>query len=305
MVIRQLLGASRKLILKIAGYLLSDRLFFQLIGRKLGRNSIIKQCNVSGLKHVNDHCIIKDSYFEGSINIADHCRIQKSLLKGKINVLSDCSITNSTICSDVTIYESSIIEDTELKGTIVLKEGLKLIGGSIKIYGNIEIGRYSSLNGPNLDIYSQINKVRIGNFCSIARNVSFQEYNHRIDRISSYFINGNLIKDKSSSYNEIESKGDIIIENDVWIGTHCVILSGAYISNGAVIAANSVVTGYIPPYAIAGGNPAKVIKFRFDDSVIDELLKSAWWNWSVEKIKSKANLFLKECDNEVLAMLAD
>jgi virginiamycin A acetyltransferase len=94
--------------------------------------------------------------------------------------------------------------------------------------------------------------------------------------MTTYFLRKNL--EKKHSKEDLVSKGPITIGHDVWIGTHCVILSGAEIGTGAVIAANSVVTGAIPPYAIAAGTPAKVIRYRFDEKTINELLESRWWD---------------------------
>jgi virginiamycin A acetyltransferase len=90
---------------------------------------------------------------------------------------------------------------------------------------------------------------------------------------------------------DLVSKGNIELGHDVWIGTQCVILSGAKIGTGAVIAANSVVTGEIPPYAIAAGSPAKIIKYRFEEKVISELLQSKWWDKTHEQIIDLFNNF--------------
>jgi virginiamycin A acetyltransferase len=83
---------------------------------------------------------------------------------------------------------------------------------------------------------------------------------------------------------EFPYKGDTVIGNDVWIGYEAVIMAGVKIGDGAIIASKSVVTKDVPAYAIAGGNPAKVIRQRFDDQAIANLLKIAWWNWDMEKI---------------------
>jgi hypothetical protein len=74
------------------------------------------------------------------------------------------------------------------------------------------------------------------------------------------------------------SKGDIVIMNDVWIGYGCTVLSGVTIGNGSILAARSVVTKDVPPYSIVGGNPARVLKYRFNPEVIDLLLKISWWD---------------------------
>jgi acetyltransferase-like isoleucine patch superfamily enzyme len=83
-------------------------------------------------------------------------------------------------------------------------------------------------------------------------------------------------------------KGDIIIENDVWIGSTATIMSAVKISNGAVVGAGSVVTKDVPPYAIVAGNPAKVVKYRFTEEQIEKLLSIAWWDWEEQKIRDNA-----------------
>lgn len=180
-----------------------------------------------------------------------------------------------------------------LKGKIIIEDNAKIVGG-VYISGNVEIGRHTSINGPNVDIYAKINKVTIGNFCSIARNVSIQEFNHNFNNLSTYLISKNILK--SSGEEDLSSKGEIIIGNDVWIGAHSVILSGVTIGDGAIIAANTVVTKDVPAFAIIGGNPSKVLKYRFDDLIIEEILKLNWWNWSDDKIKENISLFRNGID---------
>lgn len=219
----------------------------------------------------------------------------RSLLR-KFDIFLDKNVIlkNVNLSGKIHIGSSSMIEQATISGSFSAEPGLKIFAGGTNIYGNVEIGRFTSLNGPNFDIEAGNNKVSIGSFCSLARNVSIQAENHRTDRVTSYFICQNVFNIQQAE--ETCSKGDIVIENDVWIGTQCVILSGAHISTGAVIAANSVVTGFIPPYAIAGGSPAKVIKFRFSPDEINILLESKWWEWSEEKLKDKKSLFLDKFD---------
>lgn len=161
--------------------------------------------------------------------------------------------------------------------------------GNIECNGNIRIGSNTSINGPGTRLSAIINNVIIGNFCSIASNVIIQEYNHKFDRISTYYINKNICDKPVQA--DIFSKGDIVIGDDVWIGSNSVILSGVNIGRGVIIGAGSVVTKDIAPYTIVGGNPAKEIKMRFGQDVIDLLEKTEWWLWNRNDIKKYRYIF--------------
>lgn len=86
----------------------------------------------------------------------------------------------------------------------------------------------------------------------------------------------------------------MVIGNDVWIGVNACVLSGVRIGDGAVVGACSVVTRDVPPYAIVAGNPARLVRKRFDDETIEELLKIKWWDWDIERIKENLPLLLSE-----------
>lgn len=86
------------------------------------------------------------------------------------------------------------------------------------------------------------------------------------------------------------TKGDIVIGNDVWVGVHATILSGVNIGDGAVVGACSVVAKEVPPYAIVVGNPARVVKYRFAENVIEQMLAIRWWDWSPEQIAAAKEL---------------
>ena len=200
------------------------------------------------------------------------CVIKRTKIRGTVSIGERCVLRNSIVAGNVSIRDWTKIDD-------------------VKIHGNVEIGNNTSIYGPNTDVLSAINKVKIGKFCSIARNVSIQEYNHKMDRLTTYYYSMNIMNNATPA-KDITSDGDIVIGNDVWIGAHSVILSGITIGDGAVIGANCVVTGDVPPYAVVGGVPARVIKYRFNEEIIEELLKLCWWNWSLEKIKLKSEIFL-------------
>jgi len=147
----------------------------------------------------------------------------------------------------------------------------------------------------NVNIISWSDKfsVFLGKYNSIGRDCNFFLHaNHRPDWIStSSQLWGPVTDEISKMHMEIghpSCKGDIIIENDVWIGAKATIMSGVKISNGAIIGATATVTKDVPPYAIVVGNPGKIVKFRFTDEQISSLLKISWWNWDEEKIKNEA-----------------
>lgn len=193
-----------------------------------------------------------------------------------------------------------IADNAYVSGSVM--QGNVIIGDKCKIYqshleGNINIGAFSSIWGPNTFIIGRVNGISIGKFCSIARNVSIQEDYHNPKRITTYFLERNMLL-TTLKKNAIISKGKIVIGNDVWIGAGVQILSGVNIAHGVVVGAGSVVTKDIPPYAVVGGNPAKIIKFRFNQSKIDELMALAWWNWSTEKIKENQDFLLSVLNSE-------
>lgn len=120
------------------------------------------------------------------------------------------------------------------------------------------------------EINSKSNMLFIGNYCSIADEVKFLlSSEHNLKFISSYPFQAIVL----NMGPEATGKGDITIDDDVWIGYRAMILSGVHIGQGAVVAAGTVVTKDVPPYAIVGGVPAKVIKYRFSPEVIEQLLK--------------------------------
>ena len=132
-------------------------------------------------------------------------------------------------------------------------------------------------------------KLIIGKFCQIAANVRFimNGANHATDGFSTFpfCAFGNEWKDVPLTP---DYKGDTVIGHDVWIGYNAIVMPGVQIGNGAIIASGSVVTKDIEPYCIVGGNPAKLIRKRFNDETISKLIKLAWWDWPFDKITQYA-----------------
>lgn len=126
----------------------------------------------------------------------------------------------------------------------------------------------------------------------IASDVKFimNGANHLIDAISTYpfsiFGNG---WDKAMDGKQFPYKGDLVIGNDVWIGYNSILMAGITVGDGAIIAANSTVTGDVEPYTIVGGNPAKLIRKRFSEEKTAKLLELKWWDWDIKKITANVN----------------
>ena len=165
---------------------------------------------------------------------------------------------------------------------------------------NIEIGDFTYYDDPDgpdkfaqkcvLHHYPFIgDKLIIGKFCAIAEGARFimNGANHAMSGFSTYPFNifgHGWEKGFDPATWSKEVRGDTVVGSDVWIGMEAVILPGVEIGHGAIIAAKSVVTHDVAPYAIVAGNAAKVVKMRFDDRTIRRLLALAWWDWPVDKI---------------------
>ena len=169
---------------------------------------------------------------------------------------------------------------------------------------NIEIGDYTYYDDPDGAHNFENNvlyhfpfvgdRLVIGKFCAIARGVKFimNGANHKMSGISTYpfQIFGNGWEKVMPADGELPYKGDTVIGNDVWIGYDALIQPGVTVGDGAIIAARSVVVADVPPYAIVGGNPARVIRERFDADSVRRLLALAWWDRPAEWISKHLDL---------------
>ncbi|AVT77093.1 chloramphenicol acetyltransferase [Rhodopseudomonas palustris] len=165
---------------------------------------------------------------------------------------------------------------------------------------NIRVGRYSYYSGyyhgHGFDDCARfllpddgVDKLVIGSFCSIGSGAAFimaGNQGHRSDWISTFpFFWMPEMPAFAGAANGFQPAGDTVIGNDVWIGTEAIVMPGVRIGDGAVIGARAVVTNDVEPYAIVGGNPAKVIRKRFGDPDIARLLELRWWDWSDDQLR--------------------
>jgi len=178
---------------------------------------------------------------------------------------------------------------------------------------NIQIGEYTYYDDKDgaenfedhvTHFYDFIgDKLIIGKFCAIARGIEFimNGANHRMRSVTTYPFNimGGGWEKSAPTLRDMPIKGDTVVGNDVWIGQNVTVMPGIKIGDGAIIAANSTVTKDVPAYHIAGGNPARIIRKRFDDELISYLLELKWWDWSLKKIFENLDVL---CSSDLTAI---
>lgn len=170
----------------------------------------------------------------------------------------------------------------------------------------IQVGEYSYYDDPEdsegfarnvLYLFPFIgDRLIIGRYCAIARGATFvmNGANHRMSGFSTYPFNifGNGWERSTPLPQELPYKGDTVVGNDVWIGYEAMLMPGVRVGDGAIIAARSVVSADVPGYAIVGGNPARVLRMRYDDAQIERLLRIAWWDWDADKVSRHLELIV-------------
>lgn len=191
-----------------------------------------------------------------------------------------------------------LINRPALRNCIISKKA-KVGTGSNLI--NVSIGKYS-YTGKNVNAVNAI----IGNFCSIASYCCIGGGDHAKDLISTspVFVKGRNCFGVNLTLSDIKLQKAVKIGNDVWIGEKVFIIDGITIGDGAIIGANSVVTHDIPPYAIAAGCPARIIRYRFASSVINVLLASKWWNLDDDVFRNNSSIFEEPINMDILKDLS-
>ncbi len=186
-------------------------------------------------------------------------------------------------------------------------DNLSRVDAKAKVYGftqiyNSAIGKYSYIGRNTSVVYAEI-----GRFCSIAGDTIIGLGNHTLN----YLSTSPLFTEHHNATSYSWTKNDIVkypfrkvkVGNDVWIGSRVMIMGGVTIGNGAVIGAGAVVTRDVPPYAIVGGVPAKVLKYRFPEEIREKLLEIEWWNLPDEKLKEIIDSFQHQVTLEAIQKL--
>lgn len=211
--------------------------------------------------------------------------------------MKENTMTTANLLNPDKLYPMVLPDGTEIKQTVHLNKFIdhpRINVGEFTYYHNFEIlDNYASSLAPYLFPQSP-EKLIIGKFCQLAHGVKFitSTANHDMSGFSTYPFNNFMmtpdttLKDIQDMFEIPGRKGDTTIGNDVWIGMGAVIMPGVTIGDGAIIGAQSIVAKDIPPYTIAAGNPAKLIRQRFEDKIIKRLEKIKWWNWPTTLIEA-------------------
>lgn len=225
----------------------------------------------------------------------------KALLKdtnhGDNFIAYDCRIINSSIGDNCSIADLTTIRDSKLGSFIEVQRGADILRSSISSYSIVEK-------------YTTIHDAEIGKFCEISWGVSIggDNHNYKLPSIHHFYWANKFGfgEDTTNSRKAFMDKINdeyCIIGNDVWIGCGVTVNRKVKIGNGAILASGCVVTKDVPPYAIVGGIPAKVIKYRFEPDFCNRLNKTEWWNWPAHELKRVKHLFSKELTQETLEIL--
>lgn len=180
---------------------------------------------------------------------------------------------------------------------------LAMVEPTSVIHKKAKVNRFVKVFMSSINAYSYIGShselinVEIGKFCSIGHSCCLGLAKHSINNLSTSPLFTMKFNGTGSSWSSIDTFNEserTYIGNDVWIGVQTIVVGGVRIGNGAVIGAGAVVTKDVPDYAIVAGVPAKIIRFRFENLIINKLLKLEWWNWNEKLLKSHIEVFQKE-----------
>ena len=186
---------------------------------------------------------------------------------------------------------------------MIYDENIKLAGFAkimnSTLLGNAFIGMSSCINRCDVGRYnglayfSYLADTNTGHYCTFGSRISIGAFSHPTDNLSVHEIGyrntlesygDTILQEDASTYMDERAK-KTTIGNDVWIGDNAVVIKGVTISNGAIVAAGSIVTRDVDPYSIVAGNPAKQIRTRFSDKIIERLLSTNWWEYSMQELK--------------------
>jgi acetyltransferase-like isoleucine patch superfamily enzyme len=163
----------------------------------------------------------------------------------------------------------------------------------------VEIGRHTYGFGPDtFPVFTEGARIVVGAFCAIDNEARVHGGGeHVITRAAAFPMNAMLFdRGKRNALDDVET-GPTVIGNDVWIGKGATVLAGLTVGDGAVVGTRAVVTKSVPPYAIVVGNPARILRYRFDGETRERLLALRWWEWSDEEIRAQERWFMGDVES--------
>lgn len=204
------------------------------------------------------------------------------------------------------IFQKYRLRHNELSRTSVINPKAKLANVRARDY--TRFAEYSDVRDSDINSYSTIGRftkivnAKVGKFCAISWDCTINAVTHPYDHLSIHAFPyvphaGEFVKERTRTISEVE------IGNDVWVGANSVIMPGVTIGDGAIVGASAVVTKDVPPYAIVIGVPAKVIKYRFSDEIIDKLMHIRWWDFDREVLIKNIDLFKRPLSIEIVSEL--
>jgi virginiamycin A acetyltransferase len=228
-----------------------------------------------------------------SAYIDESAYVENVSLKPSCKIYKGTRVLNCNLGEHVAINDFTVVQDSKLCGRNTIQRGNAIY--------NSKIGKYT-YTGRNTHIWH----AEIGAFNSISWNVGIGGGNHEYKKVTSHaflYSKDFGIIEGSPLYDRFQEP--CIIGNDVWIGCNAVISRNVVIGDGAVIAAGAVVTKNVEPYTIVAGVPAKPLKKRFSDSIIEELLKCKWWDLESSVLSENIDLFNAEPNTEIIKRIKD
>lgn len=218
-------------------------------------------------------------------------------------------IINSKYGESFKCYRNAVVVDSEVGNGVTIGDDTTI--ARCKVGNNVAFNRRSYINDSSIGAFSYsgsnttINFTSIGKFCSLARNVDIGGFNHDYCKVTTMPMF--RFKQLSGGTNpEVGEKELCRVGNDVWIAAGTQILHKVSVGDGSVIGGGAVVTRDVPPYAIVAGVPAKVIKFRFDEKTIEELMQIRWWDWPENIVLENIEWMIKnDVNSDTLAQMKE
>jgi acetyltransferase-like isoleucine patch superfamily enzyme len=172
----------------------------------------------------------------------------------------------------------------DVNGASLEMEGANVLGHHSKIRGEVSMGYGTTLGG-----YNQImgGSIRFGRYCQIAPFAAVYAINHPLNYITTY-VNSRLL---GGELKDLQATSTVEVGNDVWIGHGAILLPGVSLGNGVIVGAGAVVTKDVPAYTVVGGNPARVLRPRFSEAIVDILQRLKWWDLRPDQLESVRDLF--------------